>query len=412
MKLLITLAWRNIWRNRRRSILTILAVVFASFLALVQRGIATGTWEFNVRNTVEMFSGYLQVQREGYQASPSLAKSIPYPATLRSILLQTDGIGAFAPRIMADGLVSFRDRATGTMLLGLDAGSENLVSRFHRRVIEGRYFETGSIDEIVVGSTLLSNLRARVGDTLVVLAQGYDGVLGNLRFRIVGSVRMGVRAFDAGTVLMDVAAAQELLAMTGRVSVVAIAIDDLDQIEDIRGRLMSGIGTAGIQKTAVLSWDEVMPDLSQAMAFDRIGDYFFMGILILIVTFGILNTVLMSVTERFREFGVSLAVGMHPVRLVVLVFVECVFLIAIGIAIGTSLGYGLNTYFKAHPIVFTGEFEELYAQYGFLPQIVASTDLWIVGQVASIMFTVAALSIVYPLYRVARLEPLKGIRHT
>ncbi|MCU0454104.1 MAG: FtsX-like permease family protein [Bacteroidetes bacterium] len=412
MKLLLKLAWRNIWRNRRRSILTILAVIFASFLSLLQRGLATGTWEVNVRNTVEMVAGYLQVQRTGYQDNPSLTKSLAYPATLRSILQQTDGVSGFAPRIQGDGLVSFRDRSSGVLLMGLDPEAEQRVSRFHRRVIEGRYLSTGAQDEVVVGTTLLTNLGARVGDTIVVLAQGYDGVLGNLKFRVVGSIRMGVQSFDAGTILMTVGAAQELLAMEGRVSVVAISIDDLNELEEVRTRLQGGIDSAPIGQTSVLTWDEVMPDLAQAMAFDRIGDYFFMVVLIVIVTFGILNTVLMSVTERFREFGVSLAVGMRPFQLVVQVLVESFYMIAIGIVTGSSLGYAINAYVKAHPIIFSGDFEDIYAQYGFLPQMVGSTELWVLGQVVAVIAVASLLSLIYPLYRVARLEPLKGIRHT
>ncbi len=412
MKLLITLAWRNIWRNRRRSILTILAIVFASFLSLLQRGLATGTWEFNVRNTVEMYAGYLQVQRTGYQDNPSLAKSVRYPATLRSILSQTVGIKGFAPRIQADGLVSYRERSTGVLMMGLEPDAEQQVSRFHRRIVEGRYLSTKAKDEVIVGSTLLSNLGAKVGDTLVVLAQGFDGVLGNLKFRVVGSIRMGVQSFDGGTVLMTVGAAQELLAMEDRVSVVAIAIDDIDELEDVRQRLQEGIATAEIAQTSILSWSEVMPDLAQAMAFDRIGDYFFMFILIVIITFGILNTVLMSVTERFREFGVTLAVGMQPARLVLQVLIESVVMVVIGIATGTTLGYAVNAYVERHPIIFTGDFEEIYAQYGFLPQMVGSTEFWVLGQVVAVIGVVSLLSLIYPLYRVARLEPLKGIRHT
>ncbi len=412
MRLIVKLAWRNIWRNRRRTVLTILAVVFASFLSLLQRGLATGTWEINVRNTVEMFAGYLQVQRTGYQDNPSLSKSLAYPATLRSILLQTEGIAGFAPRIQADGLVSFRDRSAGVLMLGLDPEAEQQVSRFHRRVVDGRHLAAGAMDEVVVGTTLLTNLGAGIGDTIVVLAQGFDGVLGNLKFRVVGSVRMGVQGFDAGTILMNVGAAQELLAMEGRVSVIAIAIDDLDRLEDKRARLEQGVAEASIANTAVLTWAEVMPDLAQAMAFDRIGDYFFMIVLIVIVTFGILNTVLMSVTERFREFGVTLAVGMKPSQLVVQVLVESFYMIAIGILTGTSLGYAVNAYVKAYPITFTGDFEEIYAQYGFLPQMVGSTELWVLGQVVAVIAAASLLSLIYPLYRVARLEPLKGIRHT
>jgi len=116
VRLLLILAWRNIWRNRRRSVLTILAVVFATFLTLIQRGVATGTWEFNIQNSVEMFSGYLQVQKSGYRESPSLAKSVPYPSTLRSILMQTEGIKGFVGdvvRELCNDIVEYDDNPTG-----------------------------------------------------------------------------------------------------------------------------------------------------------------------------------------------------------------------------------------------------------------------------------------------------------
>lgn len=412
MKLLLKLAWRNIGRNIRRSILTVLAVVFATFLTVAFRGLAIGTWEFNVRNSVEMFSGYLQVQRDGYQANPSLAKSLRYPGSIRPILLQEPKVTAFAPRIVADGLVSFRDHSNGAMILGIEPSSEHSVSRFQKRVVEGRFFSPGSPDEVVIGSTLLGNLQAAVGDTLVILAQGFDGVLGNLLFRVTGAIRMGVSEFDGATVLMDLSAAQELLAMNERVSIVALAVKDLDGLEEIRDRLAAGFNEEGLTGASVLTWEEVMPDLSQAMAFDETGDWIFLVILIIIVTFGILNTVLMSVTERFREFGVTLAVGMQSGRLVILVVLESLFLTLIGIALGATLGQILNTYIANNPIMFTGDYQAMYEQYGFLPQLVSSNAFEIVATVALVILGVSLLAILYPIYRVARLEPLKGIRHT
>ncbi|MCK9409576.1 MAG: ABC transporter permease [Bacteroidetes bacterium] len=410
--MIITLAWRNIWRNRRRSLLTIFAITFASFAILFQRGLATGTWELSVQHSVEMLSGYLQIQHLGYQENPSLAKNLVYPASFPELLRQTDGVVAFAPRIAADGLISYKDKSIGTMILGVHPDAERGVSRFHRQIKSGRFFTNGSIDEIVVGSTLLNNLHSKLGDTLVILAQGFDGVLGNLLFRVVGTVSMGAQEFDAGVVLMDMSAAQELLAMQNRISIIATAIDDLKRLEEIKQNLQSNIQQAGFEHTAVLTWAEVMPDLYQAMQFDHIGDYFFMGILILVVAFGILNTVLMSVTERFREFGVSLAVGMSPYRLMMIVMIESLVMVCLGILVGSGLGYAVNWYVKLNPIMLTGDFEKIYAQYGFLPQMTASTDAWIAVEVISIILIVAVCSIIYPLFRVVKLEPLKGIRHT
>lgn len=113
MNLLLTLGWRNIWRNKRRTILTVLAVVFATFLTIVMRGIGAGTWEYNVKNTVEMFAGYLQIQREGYQANPSLTKSFAFPGKVEAIINSESEVMGYAPRILADGLLSFNENSAG-----------------------------------------------------------------------------------------------------------------------------------------------------------------------------------------------------------------------------------------------------------------------------------------------------------
>lgn len=412
MKLLLTLGWRNIWRNKRRTVLTVLAVVFATFLTIVMRGIGSGTWEYNVKNTVEMFSGYLQIQREGYQDTPSLTKSFAFPGKVEAILKSEPEITGYAPRIIADGLLSFRDNSAGAVIFGVQPEKEERISRFRQRVNEGRFFASGSEDEIVLGYKLLQNLKASTGDTLVVLAQGFDGVLGNLRFRIVGTIKLGSPEFDAMAAFMDLSAAQELLAMDGRVNVVALSVANFNRLSRAQQSLSQHLREAGLFNLVVLPWDEVMVDLKQAMEFDRITDIFFLGILIVIVTFGILNTVLMSVTERFREFGVTLAIGMQPRNLVWLVFIETTFIAIIGIIIGGLIGYAANAYFTINPIQLTGDYAALYEEYGFIPLIIATRDLDIPLTIAFSMLIISFLSCMYPAYRVSRLEPLKGIRHT
>lgn len=228
MKLLVALSWRNIWRNKRRSLLTVAAVTFAAFLLVVFRGVAIGTWEYSLKNTVSLSSGFLQIQRHGYRDNPSLNKSYRFPGNVESVVGSNPGVAGYAPRITADGLVSCRTNSSGTAILGIDPRSEQNVSRFHQRIREGRMVNPNHPGEVVVGYKLLANLKARVGDSLVVLAQGYDGVMGNQRYRAVGTLRMGVPAFDASSVVMNLESAQQLLAMEGRVNVVAIATDEFE----------------------------------------------------------------------------------------------------------------------------------------------------------------------------------------
>ena len=412
MPLLLTLAWRNIWRNRRRTLLTVAAIAFATFFTVLMRGMGEGTWEFNVRNSVEMFSGYLQIQREGYGDAPSLRKSIAVTPGLEDALRRDPRVTGFAPRILADGLVSLRAGSVGASVLGVDPDAERSVSRLPQRVVQGRLFTAGSRDEVVLGAKLLHNLQASVGDTIVILSQAYDGVLANQRFRVVGAMKLGVPEFDATTLMMSLTAARELLAMEGRASVVAIAVGDLRHVRPVQRSVAAALDGGRRDGLAVLRWDEVTPELKQAMDFDKIGDWFFLGILVVIVTFGILNTLLMSVTERFREFGVTLSVGMPHGKLAVLVLLETLFLTLLGVALGGMAGYGVNLYFAAHPIMLGGEFAQFYEEYGFVPQIVATSSPAVPLIVAGVMFCLAFLAALYPVYRVGRLEPLKGIRYT
>jgi putative ABC transport system permease protein len=234
VKLLVKLAWRNIWRNKRRTVLTVLAIAFATLLSLLSRSILIGVWEFNIKNILEISSGYVQIQRAGYQENPSLSKNFFYTGEVEGLLKREPLVVAYAPRIMADGLVSYRENCSGAAIMGLDPNSETRVSRFLKRVNAGRFFSAGNRDEAVLGYKMLRTLRAKLGDTLVVLAQGYDGVLGNLRFRIVGTVRMGTPAIDRGSVLIDLGAAQELLAMEGRVTTIALSVKNLSDVFPVR----------------------------------------------------------------------------------------------------------------------------------------------------------------------------------
>lgn len=412
MKLLLLLAWRNIWRNKRRSILTLGAIAFATTLTILSRGLGEGTWNVNVRNAVEMISGFIVLQHPDYADNPSLTRSLRNSAALRNMVAQEPSVTKVAPRIQANGLVSFRSHSMGAMILGIDPDAERGFSRFEARTIEGQFIPDSAFEEIVVGYKLLENLNGSIGDEIVILAQGYDGVLGNLRFRVVGTVKMGILEFDANAVLMHLDAAQDLLAMYGRVTKIVANIDDTSILPSLRDRLDERVRAAGLSDVAVLTWEQDLPELKQAMEFDLIGNWIFLGILILIIAFGILNTILMSITERFREFGVTLALGMKSMRLVRLVGIETLYLTLIGGSAGAVMGQLVNSYVKNNPIPLSGDVEAIYAEYGFLPFIYATDSLTIVLVTALIIGLVTLTVAIYPARKVAHLEPLKGIRET
>ena len=407
--MLLKLAWRNIWRNKRRSLITLAAVVFAAVMAVAMRGIQLGTYALNIKSVVELFSGYLQIQNKRYLDNPSLTSSFVIDKNIRDALKSTKGVLGYAPRVYADGLISFRDNSRGAAIFGIEPQDEISVTTFAENINSGKFLSSDSSNQVVVGDQLLKNLGAKIGDNIVILAQGYDGTLGNQKYKIVGTVKFGVQELESSLIFMGLNSAQSLLSMGNRVNVIAIKADNLNNLPEIDETLSGKIKN---QDLKVLSWSKVNPELEQAIQLDNVSGILYLGILIIIVAFGILNTVLMSVIERFREFGVVLAIGMPQVNLTYLVYIETMIITVIGLLIGNVLGSAVNYYLILHPIMFGGELKKLYEIYHFLPQLKSSLQPSIFTSVSLTILIISLLSCLYPAYKVYKLEPLKGIRHT
>lgn len=409
MKLLATLAWRNLWRNRRRTMITVLAVIFATLLSIAMRGLQLGTYDQNISWALNLFSGYIQLQHPGFQENPSLHKSFRFTDGMRAQLEDDERVRGYAPRIYADGLISHRDNSLGTAVFGIDPEVEAGVTRFRSKVDTGRMIRSRAGDGIVVGRTLLKNLRASVGDTVVLLAQGYDGAMGNMKYRITGAVKTGMAEFDRAAVFMGLDDLSELVSMPGKISVVAVSLHDLHEVDAVAADLNAAVDTSQVR---ALTWEEVMPEMKQSIQLDNYSGMLMLAILIVVVAFGILNTVLMSVTERFREFGILLSIGMPQKQLVTLVFIETMYIALVGIIIGNLLALGVNWYFSAYPITFGGEYAAMMEEYGWLPQMHSVVRLSSFFNTSLAVIVLSLLAALYPLYRVYKLEPLKGIRYT
>lgn len=408
MNLLLKLAWRNLWRNKRRTIITICAVVFAAMLAIAMRGIQIGTYEANIKHAVSLFSGYLQVQKAGYLDNPSLQKSFRFDGNLQTILANEEQVTGFTPRVNAQGLISFKENSMGAVIFGIVPDSEANVSIFNSKLNQGSFFQTDSSYSIILGYKLLQNLNAEIGDTVVVLAQGIDGSLGNFKYEIAGTVKIGSPEFDGTVIFMGLSVLQELLAMEGRVNSVAISLVSLNQVDAFQKKLKTYLP----EDLDIPSWLEIMPDLKQSIELDNISGLIFLWILIVVVAFGILNAILMSVTERFNEFGVALAMGMRNSTLVILVLIESFIIAVIGLIIGNIIALGINYYIFLNPIEFSGDFALLYEEYGFIPKIYSTLkpSVFINSTLNLLLITIAASF--YPAFKVFKLEPLKGIRYT
>lgn len=406
--LILKLAWRNIWRNWRRTILTILAIFFATLLTVVSRSIQFGTYDENIKTAVELFTGYFQIQHKDFQQNPSISKSFTLSQELKTILDSDDNVISYAPRITGNGLISFKQNTFGIMLFGISHKHEYKTSKLPERIQQGNFLK-GENDELVLGNTLLKNLNANIGDTIVILSSGADGSIGNLKFVIVGTLSFGSPELDAVSALINIKAADELLAMNGKINLLAIKLNDLSEIQQ---SLLRFNDLNKNQELAALGWSDVLPELKQSIELDDASNMIFMFLLVLVIAFGILNTVLMSITERFREFGIMLALGTKNSELVKVVFIEVLIIIIIGITAGNFVSHIINYYYYLNPIYFTGDFGAIYEQYGFLPALYFSIDPQIYISMSAQIIIISLITFVFPAYKILKLEALKGIRYT
>lgn len=403
------LAWRNIWRNWRRSVLTILAVFFAALLSIISRSAQLGTYEVNIKHTVEMFSGYLQIQNHKFKDNPKLTNSFRLTNGLKSLLDSNKNIISYTPRITGNGLISYKDNTVGIFLLGIDPESEKLTTKLKDRIKSGEFLSAGKADGIIVGRKLLKNLKAGLGDTIVVLAPGADGTMGNLKFVIQGTYTLGSPEFDASSAMINLQTADELLSMHGKIHIIAVRLKDLSEIKPTNDYLndnMSG------ESTVALPWDEILPELKQSIELDNISGLMLYFLLMVVVAFGILNTVLMSINERYKEFGIMLALGIKNSKLLQIVFLEVLFLILLGIFSGNLVALGVNFYLHNNPIFISGDYAEIYELFGFLPAFYFSIDPGLFINISLSILIISLISFIYPAYKIIKLEPLKGIRYT
>jgi ABC-type lipoprotein release transport system permease subunit len=407
MNLLLKLAWRNIWRNKRRSIITLAAVSFAALLAIGMRGIQIGTYSLNYKTAIELFTSYVQIQKTGYRDNPSLNNSFVFDNDIKNILEEESY--KFTPRIYADGLISYKDASLGAALFGIVPSTEKNVTTVTNKLSAGTFFDSDNSNQIVVGAKLLENLNAKIGDEVVILSQGFDGSLGNQKFTISGTVKMGMSEFDGMAVFIGLSSLQHLLGMDDRINAIAFDADGLESAEILKRDLMQKISDPEL---SMLLWEELLPELKQLIEFDNVSGIFFLGILIVIVAFGILNTVLMSVTERFKEFGVVLSIGMPQHNLVKLVYIETIMITIIGLILGNILGYAVNYYIVQNPIILGGDLSRIYEEYNFVPRLESSLNAHIFFNVSLSIVIISIIACFYPAYKVYKLEPLKGIRHT
>ena len=401
------LAWRNIWRQKRRTWLTALAMIFCNVLLIFMISLQFGSYDMMINNTLRMFSGQVQIQGDGYQDGRKMRQVVDNIRELASNIRQQFPAASVTARANAFVLLSSEDRSFGTQLVGVEPAHEVGVSTIPGLLAEGRYLDDLDAAEIVIGSVMARNLKVTVGDELTFLGSGKDGSFAAGVVNVVGIFNSGSLDLDRSLAELPLGYFQDAFAMDGSGHVIAIAIDELGAIADMTQLLRTAI--SGQDDLVALDWETLMPGLKQAIQADMTSAWFMYGVLIILVAFSVLNTQLMSVLERTREFGVIMALGIKPRRLALLVLLETFLMAALGLLLGVLLGALVSGYFAVAGFAYPG-MDEMAAKFNMEPVIHPSVGPLSLMLGPTVVFVFCLFAAIYPALKLYGLKPVEAMR--
>jgi ABC-type lipoprotein release transport system permease subunit len=468
----IKIAWRNLWRNKRRTAITTASILFAVFFAILMRSFQLGFYAHMIKNAIESFSGFLQVQNVDYEDDPSIENSFSCNDSLLKIIKNVPGVKAVVPRIESISLVSTGELTKIAMILGIDPirekdlmNPEHLLVhyRFTPDIIEQleknvklseevrakldlikntSYTNTGTIamdlelDKnkyksamqiiseagqypgsmlmpgdlgVLVSDRLSKYLKVQIGDTLILMGQGYHGTTAAGLYPVRGIIKIANPELDNKLIYMDINTARRYLDFSDQVTTLAVNLTDNSDEGMVSAQTRIG-KTINDKNITVRNWKEYNKVLVQQITGDNQSGKAFLGLLYFIIFFGIFGTVLMMIHERYREFGVMVAVGMQKTRLAIILIYEMILIGMLGVLFGIVISFPFLYILHNNPIRFSGDLAQVMINMGFEPVMpLAWINTYVLWQGLIVAFMVV-LSCLYPLRKVLKLKEIDALR--
>lgn len=402
----LTLAYRNIWRNKRRSLITILSITFAVLLACAMRSMQLGSYDRMIENSVRFHTGYIQVHKQGYWDDKVIDNSFTYDSSLIATIAGTAGVSAYVPRLESFALASFENQTKGTMVMGVDPDREHALTMVKDKLVAGSYLSAKD-DGALVAQGLAEYLNIGVGDTLILLGQGYHGVTAAGLFPVKGILRFPIPQQNDQLVYLSLPQAQRFYGAEGMLTSMALVIGDVDETSRIVNDIRSKIGD---EEYETMDWKELVPELVQNIELDNLSGRIMLWVLYLVIGFGMFGTYLMMTAERQYEFGVMIAVGMRRIRLQGIVFLEIFMMTVIGVLAGILISLPALVYLHYNPIYFAETQAAAIESFGMEAVYAFSLDPVIFTNQAYAIFFMAIILSGYPVWKIQTMNPVESMR--
>jgi ABC-type lipoprotein release transport system permease subunit len=412
MTRLSRMAWRNLWRNRRRTLLTLVAIAFGLFLSVLMTAMQDRSFADMIDDAARLGSGHVTVSHPDYREKPSLRKSLPNATALAQQAKEVEGVEHVAVRVSGATMVATAEGSYGAFFVAFDPAEETVDSFYYMdSVVEGEMLQPDDTVGMVLGTRLAANLGAELGDKVVYRLMDKDGEITAGLGRVRGLSSSGSPAVDGGLVILHIEGVREVLGYSPtEATELAVFTADSRDSDVVADRLEQALG----QDVAAATWDTISPDLSGFVAMKVGGARFMEAVIMILVAAGIFNTLFVSVMERTREFGIMLAIGWSSGQIFRLVMWESLWLALVGVLLGGAVTGPLYTYLALNPIDLTAAMEgqtqievggvgmSMLLRIGIFPENLAIILALVIGS--------TLLSGVYPAWKAGNTVPVDSIK--
>lgn len=399
------MAWKNLWRNKRRTLITVASIFFGVLLSTMMSSMQDGTYGNMIDMSVKLSSGYLQIQNPDYQDNKSINNLFSPSKELISKVNNIPEITTTAKRLESFALLSSGPNTRGGAVIGFEPAKDKETSNLQNWISEGEFLKTGD-QGVLVTYNVAKHLGIGVNDTIILISQGYHGVTAAGAYPVKGVLKFNTPQLNSIGVFMDISLAQQFYSAPEMLSSLMIMVNGYTDVASAERKLHHAVNG----EYRVLNWRELNPEIVQFIESDKSGGIVMKAILYIVIGFGIFGTIIMMVAERRRELGVMIAVGMQKFKLSIILFYETILIGIIGVVLGFVVSLPFILLLVNNPIKLPTELAEAYIQYGLEPYFFFGTAPAVfVNQVLTI-FIITLIVSLYPIFKVKNLKVTQALR--
>ena len=406
--MIFKIAWRNIYRNRKRSLITITSIFAALFLIILMRALQFGFYDNIIKTVVESYAGYVEVHADGYWDNQSLDNSMEVDQKLINDINSVEGVENIVQRLQTFSLISMGEKTKGGMINGINISDEQKITDWNKKMVSGS-FDLGE-NEIIVGKGIAEYFDIRENDTLILYGQGYRGMMAAGKYPVKGVIDLKNPDLNKLGIFMTIESARNYVSSE---EISTHIIIDKEQYYD-EEKIVKDLSQILSKDYEIMTWKETLPEIEQTITADSAGGLIMAFILYIIVLFGMFGTVLMMTEERKYEFGVLISIGMSRIRLFGIILIETIILSMMGVLLAIILTYPISYYFNLNPIdmaVLMGEgADQMMEDLGFSPLAPMSISWDIPLSHALVIFIFSLLISIYPAIKILNLNPVKSMK--